>query len=120
MNKKEIIYPKGYIWLIEKKIVGFDYFTQLQPWYFLSEDKIFWVNEIWSSSIKDNLLVFGRRQDNDDLVCFKIQKNIATEVFLIHGWTNDGFEIIKKYPNIWAWLHDVLDDIEGWINNENN
>lgn len=120
MNKKEIIYPKGYIWLIEKRIVGFDYFTQLQPWYFLSEEKVFWVNEIWSSSIKDKLLVFGRRQDNDDLVCFRVQDNIATEVFLIHGWTNNGFEIIKKYPNIWSWLHDVLDDIHEWINIENN
>ena len=29
MNKKEIIYPKGYIWLIEKKIVGFDYFRDM-------------------------------------------------------------------------------------------
>lgn len=117
MNKKDIIYPKGYVWLIEKKIVGFDCFTQLQPWYFLPEDKIFWIEEKSSSQIEDILLVFGRRQDNDDLVCFKIQDNIATEVFLIHGWTGEGFEVIKKYPSIWDWLHDILDDIRELVEN---
>lgn len=120
MCKKEIIYPQSYIWLIDKKIVGFDSFTQLQPWYFLTEDKLFWANEKWGNTIKDKLLVFAKRQDNDDLACFNVKNNIAKEVFLIHGWTGNGFEVIKEYPDMWAWLHDVLDDIKEWINNEDN
>lgn len=38
---KEIIYLVSHRWLIDKKIVGFDSFTQLQPRYFLPEDKLF-------------------------------------------------------------------------------
>ena len=26
------------------------------------------------------------------LACFNVQNNIAKEVFLIHGWTNNGFD----------------------------
>ena len=30
------------------------------------------------------------------MACFKVQNNIAKEVFLIHGWTNNGFDFTEK------------------------
>lgn len=65
--------PKGYEWFIEKKLVGFDAFTQLQPWYFISTEEMFWATESWPYVINEKLLIFTRRQDIDDLACFSVK-----------------------------------------------
>lgn len=116
MEYNGIVLPKGYQWIIDKKIVGFCEFTQLEPWYFLHEDDFFWANEKWENITEHNLLVFARRQDNDDLACFNVNNKGILEVYLIHGWVNNGFEIVEVYSNIWSWLHTVLNDIEEWVN----
>jgi hypothetical protein len=113
---KDIKFPLGYNWIIKQKIVGYEEFTQLQPWYFLPKDKCFWVNDKWQSENNENLFVFARRQDNDDLVCFKIlDDNEVDCLYLIHGWTNNGYEIVKIFPDFWSWFHFVIQDIAEWI-----
>lgn len=115
MTKMKNLFPTAYNWLIQNKIVGFAPFSQLQPWFFLSEQDMFWVHEKWPSSNSLKLLAFAKRQDNDDFSCFAVEDDKVIAVYLIHGWTKDGFEVIFSYPNIWDWLHVVLDDIQEWV-----
>ncbi|MFD1246034.1 hypothetical protein [Paralysiella testudinis] len=108
------IIPKGYEWFIDKKLVGFDAFTQLQPWYFVSSEEIFWATESWPDIVNEKLLVFARRQDNDDLACFSVKDDKVVGIFLIQGWINNGFEVIKKFEDFWEWAKFVIDDIAEW------
>lgn len=115
MNNIGIQFPKAYDWFIQNKIVGFVPFSQLQPWYFLSQQEMFWANNKWHSSKSLQLLVFARRQDNDDFSCFSIESNKVVAIHIIHGWTKDGFDVIATYTNMWEWFHSVLDDIKEWV-----
>ena len=39
--------PLGYKWLLERKLVGYDVHSQLQPWYYLDAKSIFNVTHKW-------------------------------------------------------------------------
>ena len=104
--------PIGYQWLIDKGLVGFDAFTQLQPWYYIKQEEFFWANERWKDVTNERLLVFARRQDCDDFACFIVGKNNAIEgVALIHGWTEAGFDVVQQFSDFWEWLKQVIQDI---------
>lgn len=116
MTPAQITFPKGYSWLQKQQLIGFKEFSQLQPWYYIPQEQFFWATEKWMGITEDNLLVFARRQDNDDLACFKVLENgTITEILLIHGWTSSGFEIIKSFSSFWEWLHSVIDDVEECV-----
>ncbi|TDH19698.1 hypothetical protein EXU57_22590 [Segetibacter sp. 3557_3] len=116
MVNKQIILPKSYHWIINKQLVGFKAFSQLEPWFFLLPGDCFWANEKWSNSSQEKLFVFAKRQDNDDLACFKVLENgVVESVYLIHGWTSSGFDIIERFDSLWGWLQLVVKDIEEWI-----
>jgi hypothetical protein len=109
-------FPVGYRWLIQRELVGYDTFTQLQPWYFIRSNQCFWANEHWAGICDRKLFVFARRQDNDDLACFDVNDHgVATQVIHIQGWTKAGFEVIQEFPDFWEWLKAVIDDIAEWV-----
>ncbi|MEN6586582.1 MAG: hypothetical protein ABFE02_11140 [Sulfuricella sp.] len=108
-------FPVGYRWLIQRGLVGYDAFTQLQPWHFVPLDRCFWATERWPGVVDARLFVFARRQDNDDLACFAVdERGVANQVLLIQGWTKAGFEPIREFPDFWEWLKGVVDDIAEW------
>ena len=41
MNNYQELLPTGYQWVKKQSIFGYEPFSQLQPWYLLSEEKIF-------------------------------------------------------------------------------
>jgi hypothetical protein len=53
--------PVGYQWLVDRKLVGFEPFTQLQPWYFIPPAKCFCATERWLGITEKKLLVFARK-----------------------------------------------------------
>lgn len=109
-------FPVGYRWLKQRELVGYDTFTQLQPWFFIREDQCFWANEHWPNVYDGKLFVFARRQDNDELACFGVdERGMATQVFIIQGWTAEGFEVLQEFPDFWEWLKVVVDDIAEWV-----
>ena len=61
MNNYQELLPAGYQWVKKQSIFGYEPFSQLQPWYLLSEEKIFWVHKNWKTDKK--ILVFAQRQD---------------------------------------------------------
>lgn len=105
----------GYQWLVDRQLVGFEPFTQLQPWYFTKEEDSFCASEEWPGVCEEELYVFARRQDNDDLACFAVKDEKITGVYVIEGWFGDSFLILAKLDNIWEWLKWVLDDIEDLL-----
>jgi hypothetical protein len=109
-------FPLGYSWLIEKKIIRFEPFSQMEPWFFMNREDCFWATERWDGVTDKKLYAFAKRQDNDDLACFLHEGATAQKVILIHGWTDSGFEILAEYQDIWEWLKSVIDDINEWTN----
>jgi hypothetical protein len=111
--------PAGYQWLIDRGLVGFEAFTALQPWHYLPLDQCFWVNERWPGVSELRLLAFAKRQDGDELACFVVNDTgQASNVALVQGWTGTGFHVIKEFPDFWAWLTHVVQDIAEWASIE--
>ena len=42
-------------------------------------------------------------------------EHTIARVVVVHGWTPEGYAIAAKYETIWAWLGDVVADIEAWV-----
>lgn len=109
--------PAGYRWLIERGLAGFEPNSALQPWYLLPHDQVFSVSDRWPRAAEaSRLYAFARRQDCDDLACFVIGEDAPQpRVFVVHGWTPDGYEVVAKFDSIWEWLRSVVRDIEDWV-----
>ena len=56
MNNYQELLPTGYQWVKKQSIFGYKPFSQLQPWYLLSEEKIFWVHKNWKTDKKYQFL----------------------------------------------------------------
>lgn len=115
MQNNKFNFPSGYQWLIDRGLIGFEPFTQLQPWYYMPLDECFWATDKWPNVSELRLFVFARRQDNDDLACIVLdEKHGVNEVIVIHGWTESGFVMVQKFPSFWLWLQQVIQDISEW------
>lgn len=104
----------GYQWFIDRNLVGFEPFTQLQPWFFTLEKDSFCATQKWPNIFNEELFVFARRQDNDDLACFSVKNEEIVGVVVIQGWVGNGFVVLKKFENFWEWIKFVIDDIAEW------
>jgi hypothetical protein len=122
MNSSQIpnfdfVPPKGYRWLIDRKLVGFDDDeSPLQPWHYLSSRYAFDLSKRWPNvPASGRLFAFAKRQDNDDLACFEVVGNQASRVVLVHGWTPEGYWPLQTFDTFWEWLKAVVDDVEEWV-----
>ena len=108
--------PRGYRWLIERKLVGFEANSAMQPWHYLPIEHTFDLIDRWPSGPgKTRLFAFAKRQDCDDLACFEVHENQATRVVIVHGWTAESYQIDHSYDTIWDWLKSVVDDVAQWV-----
>lgn len=122
-TKKELIPdfsflpPLGYLWLIERGLIGFEPGSGLQPWYYLDGKSAFSVSQRWpmGTVVDAELFAFAKRQDNDDLACFKVHRGKITVIEVIHGWTPNGYNVIAEYQTFWDWLKSVIDDVAEWV-----
>lgn len=113
-RQSEVPLPSAFHWLAKKRVFGTEPSSQLEPWYLLPEGQRYWLDEAWSSDEK--LLVFARHQGCDLLACLKLdtQTRAFMAVYVVQGWTPEGFAIIEKHGSMWAWLKSVIDDIQEW------
>lgn len=106
-----------YFWVVERGLVGWEPFTQLQPWFFIRDDKMFDATEVWPSGREESpLIAFARRQDCDDIACFDFTAGNNLKVVLIEGWSGGGnaYNVIGEYPTFWEWLKSAIDDVADW------
>lgn len=109
--------PKGYSWLVEKGLVGFEASTSLQPWYCLDQASVFVATDKWPKPAHQHpLIAFARRQDTDDIACFEVD-GTRIAIVVIHGWTTDGFDVVVRYADFWLWLKSVIEDIAELADN---
>ncbi|MGK4407805.1 hypothetical protein ACNEP9_06695 [Escherichia coli] len=94
-----------------KKIIGTSEFSQLEPWFYLDENRCFFANKKWPNVIGEQLFAFAKRQDNDELACFKINESGVCEgVYLINGWTLTGlilYNFTLIFGNGYIWLYKM-------------
>ena len=110
--------PPEYVWLVEHRTIGFDAFTQLEPWHFCSLEEIIPLTKRWpSAGITRELIPFAREQGSDDLACFEFVHGRTKCVHHLHY--NLGppvyVEFQKEYSTVWDWLKAVLDDVRFWF-----
>ncbi|CAI3949421.1 unnamed protein product [Commensalibacter communis] len=116
LYQSEITFPKFYQRRIAENLAKYDVLAEMEPWYFMEQQKCFFAHTLWPNICNEKLFIFARRQDNDDLAAFLVDStNKAEQVYILHGWTNEGFGIMKKLPDIWSWMHMVIDDMQEWV-----
>lgn len=112
--------PRGYWWLVERGLAGFEPDTSLQPWYLLPAAEVFSVSDRWPRSGEHELrYAFARRQDSDEIACFAISRSGSEpNVLILQGWTPNGYEVIARMDTVWIWLQSVVLDIAEWVSLE--
>jgi hypothetical protein len=110
--------PPEYVWLVQHRTLGFNAFSQLEPWQFCNVEEILPLSTRWpAAAIKRELIPFARRQGSDDLACFEFVEGRVTRICHIHY--NLGkpvyVEFHKEYATIWDWLKAVLGDMKVWL-----
>jgi hypothetical protein len=110
--------PPEYVWLVQHRTLGFDTFTQLEPWFFCGVEEIIPLAKRWpSAGITQGLIPFARQQGSDDLACLEFGHGTLVRVHHIHYDLGPPVyvEFHNAYPTIWDWLKTVLDDMRFWF-----
>lgn len=110
--------PPEYVWLLQHRTLGFNDFSQLEPWQFCDISEIASLSNRWpDAGLKQLLIPFAREQGSDDLACFEFEDGKVARVWHIHY--NLGkpvyVEFSKEYPDVWAWLCSVVKDSKTWF-----
>jgi hypothetical protein len=107
----EAFYP--YRTFVENEDIGFrDMEGKFLPWFFIPVEKMFDVNEFWSSGYTGRpLIAFARRQDCDDFSCFLFENGEIVGIETVEGWSGGAYSKIAEYSNFEDWLKSIQNDI---------
>jgi len=111
-------FPSSYSWIVDRHLVGFAPFTQLQPWFFIEKKSQFYLMDRFQNYSELNGIAFARRQDNDLLACYQITTaQPLKKIVVVNGWTASGFDVVCEHASIWDWLKSSIDDVANWSGN---
>lgn len=97
------LYPRGLLRLVELDLL------ELEPWQIVTGEYLRSTNLGLAGRYPTrHLLLFARRQDNDDCVCFDLDTG---RVSLVHDWALPGWEAQGEFADFDAWLHSAIDDL---------
>lgn len=95
-------YPTEFIRIVEQGLLDFD------PWIILGNDRLRTRYEgIKQRYPKRELIPFARREDNDDIACWEVNK--GGRVIIIHDFASEGYENVKELDDFWCWLRNALE-----------
>ena len=101
---KEFEYPKEFLKIVHLGLVNFDF------WYLMDYEQTEWRIKGLKERYPDRKLVpFARRDDNDDIVCFDIDRD--GRVQKIHDFASAGWEQRKDYESFWDWFREAIDEM---------
>ena len=97
-------YPKEFLKIVDLNLVDFDL------WYLMTEELV----KIRIRGLQDryperHLIPFARRDDNDDIACFEVEK--GGKVQIIHDFASAGYEQRKEYDCFWDWFMDAVKEM---------
>lgn len=97
-------YPEAFNKIIELNLVDFDI------WYLIEEGQATRRYQALKERFPNRKLIpFARRDDNDDIACFEIEKGGKVE--LIHDFTTEGFEQKREFEDLWEWIKFAVDEM---------
>ena len=96
-------YPSEFIRVVELGMVN------LEPWWILEGDLL----RSRQQGLKERyprrrLVVFARRQDNDDVACWDLAAN---DVAIVHDFASPGYEHVRSLPDFNDWLRQAIEDL---------
>jgi hypothetical protein len=106
--------PPEYVWLVQHRTLGFEAFTQFEPWHFCGIEEILPLSKRWpKAGLRRELIPFAREQGSDDIVCFEFVRGCVVRICHIHYDLGPPVyaEFHKEYPTIWDWLDAALGDV---------
>ncbi len=98
-------YTKEYLRVLDLKMAN------PEPWFFLNGEQL----ESRSRGLKERfpdveLIPFARRSDNDDVACWeKTGGNL--KVYVVHDFSEWGWEKRKEYADFWSWYRQTIEDM---------
>jgi hypothetical protein len=115
--------PRGYVWAAKREIIGFQEFSQFEPWYFCAMEEIEPLHQRWEGfKAEFNFIPFARRQDCDELACFKLKGADFVGISVIHYGLGPplSWKIHEEYKTFWAWFCGIVKDVERWYESPDN
>lgn len=49
------------------------------------------------------------------LTCFEVDQDKAARAPVVHGWTDDGYDLEYEIEGFWDWLKSAVDDMREWV-----
>jgi hypothetical protein len=81
----------------------------LEPWWILKEDALRdRLAGLRKRYPKRSLVPFARRQDNDDIAAFDIDRG---NVVIVHDFASPGFEQRAEFDDLAGWLRQAIEDL---------
>ena len=104
IEEQKYQYPAAYNKLVELGLLDFDI------WYLIeSEQATKRYHDLRGRFPKRQLIPFARRDDNDDIACFEIDK--PGRVQLIHDFSSEGYEQRGEFSDLWDWLKYAINEM---------
>lgn len=87
----------------------------MHPWYLLEVGARGDLRDVWPQGTETNLTIpFAKRIDSDEYACFVTTNQVAHEVVEAVLWTENGYTVTRRHPDLWSWFEEVLRDIREW------
>ena len=97
-------YPEAIKKVINLNLIDFDLL------YIMDKKQMIYRYEGMKKRYPNRVLIpFARRDDNDDIACFELNK--GDEVQIIHDFASSGYEQRKVYSTFWDWFREAIEEM---------
>ena len=97
-------YPESFLRVINLNLIDLDL------WYVMDKKQMIYRYEGIKKRYPNRVLIpFARRDDNDDIACFELNK--GDEVQIVHDFASAGFEQKRMYNTFWDWFRAAIEEM---------
>lgn len=101
---KGFSYPESFLKVVRLELVD------LEPWYIMDADDVQLRIKGMRVRYPERVLIpFARRDDNDDVACFELNKGETVQI--IHDFASPGYEQRKTYNTFWVWFREAIEEM---------
>ncbi|WP_085657122.1 hypothetical protein [Pseudomonas sp. B11(2017)] len=96
--------------------------VDIEPWWFIvfeDGNVDYWYHALKKLYPKRDLVPFAKFNANDDIACFDGNDNCHNpQVFIIHTFASEGWELHNTYKNFNTWFRHAIDEHAAWSSEE--
>lgn len=98
-------YPREFLRVVELGL------TDLEPWLVIDGEQLRRRHQGLRERYPDRSLVpFARRQDNDDVACWDLDRS-DRRVVIVHDFASPGWERRTEFADFNDWLRQAIEDL---------